>query len=391
MGFFGYTRADQSVGIRNHVVVMAAVNYANGVVAKVARELPDVKPITHTEGDGRSREDLELMARTLVGLGKNPNVAAVLVIGLGSEAISAHEIAKRIAESGKPVEVLVIQEQGGSQKTTQRAVEIARRLLEDAARIERSEHGFDKLTVAVKCGGSDALSGITANPAIGVCADWLVSQGGKVILSETTEMIGTESILSRRAASPEVAAKINEALDNQKTLVARNLGSMASAAAIAPGNVAGGITSIQEKSLGCIIKGGTSAVTDVIPYAVAPTKAGLNIMDTPGSDIFCITGSAAGGAQIIIFSTGRGSPAGFPIVPVIKVCTNSETHRRLNDDMDLDAGRIIDGVSVEGMGQELRAMVEEVCNGKSTKAEANLYDLLSIHSTAPAIGRTTLR
>lgn len=391
MGFLGYPRPDGRIGVRNHVVVMAAVSAAGGVVAKVTRELPDVKGITHGEGDGRSDDDLETAARTLAGLGSNPNVAAVLVIGLGSEAIGAHDIARRIRESKKPAEALVIQEQGGSQKTIKKAIEIARGMLEKANRIERTEASWDKLTLAVKCGGSDALSGITANPAVGVCADWLVGSGGTVILSETTEMIGTEEILTRRAASPAVAEKITGALDKQKALAARVLGSLASGATIAPGNVAGGITSIQEKSLGCIIKGGTTAVCDVVPYAVAPSRPGLNIMDTPGSDIFCITGSAAGGAQIIIFTTGRGSPAGFPIVPVIKVCTNTETARRLNDDIDVDAGQIVEGASVDDVGKQIVKFVEAVAQGQPTKAESNRNDLLSIHAAAPAIRRTTAR
>jgi altronate dehydratase large subunit len=389
MGFLGYPRPDGSVGVRNHVAVLSSVSYANGVVAKVAREVKGTKGLTHTEGCGREPEDLELIARTLAGLGSNPNVAAVLVVGLGSEAIGAREIARRIAESGKPVEVVVIQEEGGSRKATARACAVAQRLVDQAATLSRTECGWEKLTLGVECGGSDALSGITANPAIGECADWLVGQGGAVVLTEVTEMIGTEKILGRRAASPDVARKIDDVIGAQMRLAASVLGALASGATISPGNVKGGITSIQEKSLGCIIKGGTTTIRDVIPFAGKLEKRGLHLMDGPGSDVFSVTGVAATGAQVIIFSTGRGSPMGCPIVPVIKVSTNTDIWQRLNDDIDLDAGRIIEGTSVADIGRELVGLVTQVAEGKPTKAEANLYDLLSLYVTGPAVGRTT--
>jgi altronate dehydratase large subunit len=389
MGFLGYPRPDGSVGVRNHVAILSSVSYSNGVVAKVAREVKGTKGLTHTEGCGREPEDLELIARTLAGLGSNPNVAAVVVVGLGSEAIGAREIARRIAESGKPVEVVVIQEEGGSRKATEKACSVARRLVEYASTIERREFGWEKLTLGVECGGSDALSGITANPAIGECADWLVGQGGAVVLTEVTEMIGTEKILGRRAGSPEVAKKLDDVIGAQMRLAASVLGPLASGATISPGNVKGGITSIQEKSLGCIIKGGTTTIRDVIPFAGKLEQRGLHIMDGPGSDIFSVTGVAATGAQVIIFSTGRGSPMGFPIVPVVKVSTNTDIWQRLNDDIDLDAGRIIEGTPVAEVGRELVELVTRVAEGEQTKAEANSYDLLSVYATGPAVARTT--
>jgi altronate dehydratase large subunit len=391
MGFLGYPRADGSVGVRNHVVVMASVGYVNGVVQQIARHLPQVKPITHTEGCGRSEEDLESTLRTLVGLGQNPNVAAVLVVGLGTEAFGAERIAQGIAETGKPVAHVVVKDAGGSRKAIEAGVVAARELLEAAGRVERRDAPWDKLTIAVECGGSDALSGITANPAVGVCADWLVSQGGSVILSEITEMIGTEEILRRRAASDAVIDKIDGALDKQKRLAAAVLGPLASGATISPGNMEGGITSIQEKSLGCIIKGGSTKIQDVLAYGERAERPGLNIMDTPGSDIFSITGMAAGGAQVVIFTTGRGSPAGFPIAPVVKVSTNSDTWQRLNDDIDLNAGRVIDGASVDQVGGELVELLGKVVNGQPTKAEANNYDLLAIHVNGPAVRRSSAR
>ena len=202
-------------------------------------------------------------------------------------------------------------------------------------------------------------------------------------------MIGTEKILGRRAATPEVAGKIDAVIGAQMKLAASVLGPLASGATISPGNVKGGITSIQEKSLGCIIKGGTTPIRDVLPFAGAVERDGLHIMDGPGSDVFSITGVAATGAQIIIFSTGRGSPAGFPIVPVLKVSTNTDLHERLPDDIDLDAGRVITGMAVADVGRELVALVAEVASGRTTKAESNGYDLMSLYATGPAVARTT--
>jgi altronate dehydratase large subunit len=324
MGFMGYKRPDGSCGVRNHVAVMSSVACANGVVAAIGREVPGVKAVTHTEGCGRGLADIGISKQTLVGLGKNPNVAAVLVVGLGCEFIKAPDVAQGIEECGKPVESLVIQEKGGSRKTTASGIEIVRDMLHRAEVIEREECGWDGLCVGLECGGSDALSGVTANPLVGAAANWLVEQGATVILSETTEMIGTENLLSRRAATPELGEKIVDLIKKQRKQTEDILGPLANIV-ISPGNIEGGLSNITEKSLGCVIKGGTSPINEIVEYSFAPTKKGLVIMDTPGSDIFSLTGMAAGGSQLMIFTTGRGTPAGFPIVPVIKVASNSET------------------------------------------------------------------
>lgn len=389
MGFMGYLRPDGSVGIRNHVAVIGTTSYASGVVRAIAEAVDGVKALAHTEGDGRSSEDLSVTARTLIGLGSNPNVAAALVIGSGSERHGAREITEGIRRTGKPVEMLVIQEEGGSRTTTAKGLDVVRTLVKGVRDVERQRFGWERLTIAMKCGGSDALSGITANPSIGWFADWLVEQGGTVLLGEITEMIGTEEILERRAANSTIGRRIVDLLDEQKRTAAAQLGALATGATIAPGNVAGGITSIQEKSLGCIAKGGTTPIRGVVAYAERPSEHGLHIMDTPGSDIFSITGMAAGGAQIILFSTGRGSPAGFPIVPVVKVSTNTRIWRDLNDDIDIDAGKIIDGARVGDVGSELVEYVGKVVSGNPTKAEANRYDLLAIHASGPAVRAST--
>lgn len=383
MGFMGYIRPDGSVGVRNHVVVMSSVSCANGVVNAIARELPGIKAITHTEGCGRGLADLGISTRTLIGLAKNSNVAAVLLIGLGCEYIKAPNLAAAVAATGKPVEYLIIQERGGSKKTTQAGIETARKFLNQVSTQKRQEVSWDKLIIGLECGGSDAMSGVTANPLVGATADWLVSQGATAVLSETTEMIGTAHVLARRACTPEIARKIKTLIDNQHKLAHQLLGPFANQA-ISPGNMDGGLSSIQEKSLGCIIKGGTTQINEVIEYGATPTKKGLVIMDGPGSDVFNITGMAASGVQIIIFTTGRGTPVGFPIAPVIKVATNSLLFESMNDDMDINAGRIIEGMSIAELSKELNEYVTRVANGEMSKAESNLQDVLSIYTVGPS-------
>ena len=382
MGFWGYKRPDGSCGIRNHVVVMSSVSCANGVVEAIGREVPGVKTIVHTEGCGRGIEDVAISSRTLAGLGRNPNVAALLVVGLGCEWIKADDLARQVKESGKPVEHLIIQEAGGTVKATASGVAIVRRMLADAQAVEREECPWSGLTMGLECGGSDALSGITANPLVGFAADWLVQQGGRVILSETTEMIGTQHILARRAVSPEIAERITNLVNGQKKKTEDLLGDLASLV-ISPGNMDGGLSSIAEKSMGCIIKGGTTPLNEVVDYGAAPAQKGLVIMDTPGSDIFSLTGMAAGGASLFLFTTGRGSPAGFPIAPVIKIATNTGMFERMKDNMDLNAGRLLEGATMESLGEELKALIKSVAEGEETKAEIHRQDCLAIYTVGP--------
>jgi altronate dehydratase large subunit len=304
-------------------------------------------------------------------------------VGLGCEFLTSDHLLQEIGKSGKRVEAITIQAEGGSQKCTRRGVEIARSLVAEAATIEREEFEWSKVTMGLECGGSDSMSGVTANPMVGVAADWLVSEGGTAIFSETTEMIGTEKLLSQRAATEEVSKKILDLIARQRKLAEDTLGPFADLT-ISPGNVEGGLSTIQEKSLGCVIKGGTSAIQAVLDYGEVATKRGLAIMDTPGSDIFSVTGMVAGGAQIIVFTTGRGTPVGFPIAPVIKIASNSELFEMMNEDMDMNAGQILEGLSVEDAGAGLIDVLKNVANGEMTKAEINRQDVLSIHTVGPA-------
>ncbi len=378
----GYSRADGRVGVRNHVVVMSSVSCANAVVQHIGRALPEVKTVTHTEGCGRGPLDVSVALRTLANVAAHPNVAGVLLVGLGCEVIKPELIASR-AGDGKRVEWIGIQQSGGSPKAVARGVEIARNLLEEAAKNERREFGFEHLTLAMECGGSDAFSGLTANPSVGYVADSVVAQGGSVILSEVTEFLGTESIVEERCANDDVRAELLDLLEQQGETVKRHLGPLAHTV-IAPGNQAGGLSSIQEKSLGCIRKGGTSKIQQVLDYAEPPSMKGLSVMNTPGSDIFSITGMIAGGAQIVLFTTGRGSPAGSPIAPVVKIASNTRLFEWMPEDMDFDAGRIVGGMSLEECGDDLVELVKRVAGGEPTAPERTETELFAIHTVGPA-------
>lgn len=382
-GFMGYQRENGTWGVRNHVVVISSVNCANGVAQAIGRALPAVKVITHTEGCGRAIDDGAIAWRTLTGLGRHPNVSAVLVVGLGCESIKGDVLADHISAGGPPAEHLGIQAAGGSVRATAAGIAIARRMLERAATLQRSQCAWDALTVGLECGGSDALSGITANRLVGAVADWLVDRGATVMLSETTEMIGTEHILCQRAADAALGERIVAQIEEQRRKTEHYMGERAGLV-ISPGNMDGGLSNITEKSLGCIVKGGTSPIRELIAYGAAPSKKGLVLMDTPGSDIFSITGMAAGGAQIMLFTTGRGTPAGFPTVPVVKIATNSRMYEAMADDMDVNAGTLTQGANLDGARDELLALIREVAGGRNTRAEINGQEMVAIHTTGPA-------
>jgi altronate dehydratase large subunit len=368
--FLGYERGDGSVGIRNHVAVIPSVSCANGVVEAISRQVPGVVPLYHSNGCGRGGSDLLGHSTALQNLCKNPNIAAALVVGLGCEVVNAEGMAMASAFGGRTMERIMIQEEGGSQKTAAKGVEIVHKFIEDVKKLRARPFPMDNLIIGLECGGSDAFSGVTANPAVGVAVDWIVDNGGTVILTETTEMIGTSHILERRAINKEVAGKIAEIIDNTIKKTEEVLGPFAKIA-ISPGNMDGGMSCIREKSLGCIAKAGSRKVSEVIDYALAPKGKGLVIMHGPGYDTESMTGLAAAGAQVIVFTTGMGSPIGFPIVPVIKVASTSKTFRAMEDDMDINAGEILEGRTLQDLGTDIRDRIIGVINGDNTKAEIN--------------------
>lgn len=364
---------------------MPSVVCANDTARRIASQVAGAVAVTHQHGCAQLGVDSARTQLTLVGVGRNPNVAAVLVVGLGCETVRPEVLAEEIAKSGKPVELVVIQKVGGSIKAVEHGTTVASALARKASLTVREECEIGALVVALECGASDASSGISANPAIGIATDLLIQAGGTAILSETPELIGAEQLLMERCVSREVADRLLHIVRRAESEAAR-LGVDIRGANPTPGNIAGGITTIEEKSLGCIYKAGTSPIQEVLEYAEAPSKKGLVVMDTPGHDIESISGMVAGGAQVCVFSTGLGAVTGCPIAPVIKVCGNTATHERMRDNLDMNAGTIIDQVkTVEEVGEEIFKELSMVAGGKQTKAESLGYGDFAINRIGPTM------
>jgi altronate dehydratase large subunit len=369
MNFEGYRRPDGRVGTRNHVLVIPSVGCSQGCARACARGLKGAIYLPNILGCGQMKEDRILVKRTLSGFGGNPNVFGVLVVGNGCEHLAPEEIAKEIALTGKRVEVVTIQTVGGTRKTAAIGRKIVREMLLEAAAVKREPIPLSELILGTECGGSDYTSGLASNPAVGVASDMLVAEGGTVILSETAEIVGAEHLLAKRARTAEVGRQIIDAVDWwEKQAVAA--GQDIREGNPSPGNMDGGITTLEEKSLGCIHKAGTSRIEEVIAYSSRPTRTGLIFMDTPAHDIEQLTGMVAGGAQIVVFTTGRGNPAGSPIAPVIKITGNRSAFTAMRDNIDMDMSKILQGrESVKEAGNRIFEEIVAVASGKSTRAE----------------------
>jgi altronate dehydratase large subunit len=368
--FLGYRRKDGRVGVRNHVLVLSTVGCANAVVDHIGQALPEVVALSHVYGCSQIGDNLAQSRRVLEEFAAHPNVGAVLLIGLGCESMPTVEMGEILAARGILAQRLTIQDEGGSRATFTKGLSIARELLQEVAGAVREPVSLSELIVGVECGGSDAWSGVAANPAVGVASDLLIKTGGTVILSEVTEFIGAEHLLAARAADPAIARQIVEATVRREEEAKRMKVDMRGAQPT-PGNMAGGLTTIEEKSLGAIAKGGSTPIREFLEYAHRPTRHGLVCMDTPGNDPESVTAMMAGGAQVVVFTTGRGSPTGCPIAPVIKVASNSAMYLRLQDDMDLDAGTVVSaGESLDRVGRRILDEIMAVANGRQTAAEA---------------------
>jgi len=380
MIFSGYRRPNGTVGVRNHVLVLPSVMCANHVVDRIGRRVPDVITIGHPTGCSQVGADFEQTKRTMAGFACNPNVGAVLVVGLGCETNESKALAAEIAARGQRVEVIGIQESDGTSNTIARGIEIAQQLLRETQPLERTQADVNELILGTECGGSDAFSGITANPAVGYAADRLVEAGGTVILAELPELVGAEHLLAQRA-SPAVAAKLFERVEAR----ARAMHVDMRYGNPTQGNIAGGLTTIEEKSLGAAYKGGSSVLREVLEYAERPREKGLVVMDTPGQDIEQLTGMTAGGAQVTVFTTGRGTPTGSPIAPVIKIATNTAMYDRMRENMDINAGAIVDGTkTLEDVGSEIFDWVVAAANGRQPVAEQFEFRDFAINRIGPS-------
>jgi altronate dehydratase large subunit len=379
----GYERKDGRFGIRNHVLVLPAVSCVNGVIQKISREVPEAVCAPHSHGCGRGGpRDVQILFRVLSGLIRHPNVGGVVLIGLGCELSNTKNILPLIQDAGKPIEVFNVQEDGGSLKTAEKGIAAARRILSEISRQPRVPIPWEKVLVAMECGGSDAMSGVTANVALGAVSDWLVGQGATVVFGENTEMIGTTHVLARRARNSDVAKKIEEMIGRAEKLAQDVMGPLSSLV-ISPGNMDGGMSTIAEKSMGCIFKGGSTAINQVVDYGEVPSEHGLILQDGPGYDGDSMAGLAASGSQLMFFSTGRGTPAGFPALPVVKVASNSRIYNAMRDDMDVNAGRLVEGQTLDTLREEMVDLMVRVMNGEKTKAEANGMDVFTFMTVHP--------
>ena len=363
--FWGFPRPDGSVGVRNLVAVVSAADAVNPVARRIASLVNGTVPIYTAFGRGMKGEDGERHVRTRAGLGRNPNVAAVLVVGL--EPKSAQEIAGLVASTGKPVEWIAVETIGGTHNATSEGARIALQMVITASRIWREPASLSDLIVGVECGGSDGTSGIASNPATGQVADWLVEAGGTVILSERTEIIGGEEVLARNAASAKVAEEIRAVVARTKEH-ARSHG--IELTNLVPDNIEGGLSTQEEKALGAILKGGTTPLQEVVDSSQKPSKKGLVFMDAHAPGTENITALAGGGAQIILFSTGLGNPIACPVAPTIKVSGNPNTVVELSDNIDVDVSSIIRGEkSIAEAAELLYQEFLQVANGGMTRSE----------------------
>lgn len=363
--FHGYRRPDGMFGIRNHVAVIAAMDNVNPVVRRIAAGLRGALPIWAAYGRGMFGDDAQQHFETLVGYGTHPNVAATLVVSM--ETNSAKTLAERIGATGRPVAWIAVQNEGGTMKSVDLGQRLAMQMIVDAGRILREPVPVSELIVGLECGASDATSGLTANSATGLVADWVVQQGGTVILSETEETIGAEDTLAARASDPGVAQALIEAV-RAREAEANFIG--ADTVGFGPDNGRGGLSTLEEKSLGAVRKGGTSTLNEVVGYAQRPSRRGLVFMDAPAPGTENTTALAGAGCHLILFNTGVGNPVGNPMAPTLKITGNPRTADHFADNIDVDVSGVLTGsYGLPGAADRIRASMVDVANGMMTRSE----------------------
>jgi altronate dehydratase large subunit len=386
-GFLGYRRPDGRAGTRNHLLVVPTVICSSVVAERIAAAAaPVAVALPHLAGCGQLGPDMRVTHETLGAYCAHPNVGAVLVIALGCEQVVAQTLAESARRHGKPAEILAIQSEGGTVRSTEKGSLIAQSLAGALAMQERVWCDISELILSLKCGGSDYTSGLASNPTLGRVTDRLVELGGSAVLGEIAEIMGAEHLLASRATNDAAATRLIQIITRVET-EARALGLDIRGTQPSPGNIRGGLTTIEEKSLGATHKGGERApLEDVIGYAAPIRGKGLTVMDTPGLDVESVTGMVGGGAQVVVFTTGLGTPTGNPIAPVIKITGNARTARQMADNIDLDVSGIMDdSETLGGAADRLFAEVLEVAGGRQTKAELLGHREFAIHRRNPTI------
>ena len=386
-GFMGYRRADGRIGTRNHVLIVPTV-ICSAVVAEriAAAAAPASVALPHLAGCGQLGPDMRVTHDTLAAYCGHPNVGAVLVVALGCEQVVAQMLSETARRHGKRSEIIAIQSEGGTVRTTEKGQAIARAMAAALEGEARTPCDVADLILCVKCGGSDYTSGLASNPALGRVTDRLVDLGGSAVLGEVAEIMGAEHLLAARATNAAAASQLLHIITRVEA-EARALGLDIRGTQPSPGNIRGGLTTIEEKSLGATHKGGERApLEEVVGYAAPIRKKGLTVMDTPGLDVEAVTGMVGGGAQVVVFTTGLGTPTGNPIAPVIKITGNTRTARNMADNIDLDVSGIMDdSETLEAAADRLFAEVLAVASGKSTAAETLGHREFAIHRRNPTI------
>ncbi len=369
--FLGYPRENGDVGVRNYLLVLSGTIYANEVVNRIADTVPNAIGITHPLGRCQTRQDLRKTFRTLVGFGKNANAGAVIVVEhYKEEGCTANQIAEEIAKTGKPVETVNIHDSGGTLEATKKGFRQALNLSRKISQYQREEVPVSKLLLGLNCGTSDTTSGLASNPATGVASDMVIDNGGRSVMAETTEIIGGEEWMADKAVNQEVADQIYKIADEMEDHILSE-GEDIRGSQPTGDNMKGGLSTLEEKSLGAIKKSGSKTLQDVIDWAERPKDtSGLYFMDTPGHGGESITGIAAGGAQVLVFSTGGGHTIANPLMPTIKVTGNEQSWDLMKDTVDLDVTGIFTGdLTIDEAGQKVYQEVLETASGKLTKCE----------------------
>ena len=379
--FMGYKRPDGRVGTRNYLAVISTVNCSAHATREIAQHFTKEKLAAYPNVDGViplvhgigctgpiGNQGYQVLQRVLAGMARHPNVAACLIVGLGCETNQASDLIENFNLGDGQTQMITLQGEGGIRKTVAAGIAAIERLLPVANAYQRTQQPISELMVALQCGGSDSWSGITANPVVGLVADQIVRQGGTVVLAETPEIYGAEPMLTRRAVSREVGQKLIDKIhwwehytETQGIEINNNP---------SVGNKAGGLTTIYEKSLGAAAKGGSTPLTGVYDYAEPITTRGFTFMDSPGYDPVSVTGQVASGCTLVLFTTGRGSCFGFKPAPSIKIATNTATYQHMIDDMDMNAGKVLEGVTLDQVAAELMEMTLNVASGQPSKSEA---------------------